>query len=163
MPKASAVSRQKPFINVTPLIDVLLVLLIIFMVVSPLRQSRFEAKIPQPKDEYERPLPPRPDTLVVTIGLDHSLKLNSLGDLGTVEDPSKLTAKLSEVFALRTQNHAYSPDMFTRTDLPEALRIQKTVFIKGPRSLNYGDVVKVIDGIKGAGAAPIGLQIDDLN
>jgi biopolymer transport protein ExbD len=95
--------------------------------------------------------------------LDHSLKLNSLGDLGTVEEPAKLTAKLSEVFALRTRNHAYSYDMITRTDLPEALRIQKTVFIKGPRSLNYGDVVKVIDGIKDAGAAPIGLQIDDLN
>jgi biopolymer transport protein ExbD len=37
------------------------------------------------------------------------------------------------------------------------------VFIKAPRSLPYGDVVKVIDGIKGAGANPIGLQIDNLN
>jgi biopolymer transport protein ExbD len=159
----SAGTKQKPFINVTPLIDVLLVLLIIFMVVSPLRQSRFEAKIPSEPDRQDRQLPPPPDGLVVTIGSDHTLKLNSLSDLGTVEDTAKLSAKLSEVFAERTRNHAYRYDMITRSDLPEDVRIQKTVFIKAPRSLAYGDVVKVIDGIKVAGAAPIGLQIDDLN
>jgi len=156
-------TKQKPFINVTPLIDVLLVLLIIFMVVSPLRQSRFEAKIPSEPDRQDRQLPPPPDGLVVTIGSDHTLKLNGLSDLGTVEDTGKLSAKLSEVFAQRAQNHAYRYDMITRSDLPEGVRIQKTVFIKAPRSLAYGDVVKVIDGIKVAGAAPIGLQIDDLN
>ncbi len=42
-------------------------------------------------------------------------------------------------------------------------RIEKTVFIKAQRSLPYGEVVKVIDGIKGAGANPIGLQLDNLN
>jgi biopolymer transport protein ExbD len=52
--------------------------------------------------------------------------------------------------------------MLTRLDLPEDVRIEKTVFIKGPRSLPYGEVAKVIDGLKGAGASPIGLQIDDL-
>jgi len=161
--KANAGLKQKPFINVTPLIDVLLVLLIIFMVVSPLKQARFTAKIPQQRDQNEPVLPPPADMLVVTIGSDHSLKLNSLADLGTVEDTAKLSAKLSEVFALRTQNRAYSYEMIARTDLPDALRIQKTVFIKAPRSLNYGDVVKVIDGIKVAGGAPIGLQVDDLN
>ena len=161
--KAKDAAKQKPFINVTPLIDVLLVLLIIFMVVSPLKQARFTAQIPQPPDKSDPPLPPPDDALVVTIALDHSLKLNSLGDLGTVEDTAKLTAKLSEVFALRTQNRAYSYEMRFRTDLPESVRIQKTVFIKAPRSLNYGDIVKVIDGIKVAGGAPIGLQVDNLN
>src|SRR4051812_20607351 len=150
--------RAKPFINVTPLIDVLLVLLIIFMVVSPLKQSRFTAKLPTPPPPNQKPLPPPDSALVVTIGFDHSLKLNSLSDLGTVEDTSKLSAKLSEVFAARAQNHAYSSEMFDRPDLPESARIQRTVFIKAPRALNYGDVVKVIDGIKVAGAAPIGLQ-----
>ncbi len=53
--------------------------------------------------------------------------------------------------------------MLNRADVPNDLRIEKTVFIKAPRSLNYGDVVKVIDGIKLAGATPIGLQLDDLN
>jgi len=161
--KVTAASRAKPFINVTPLIDVLLVLLIIFMVVSPLKQSRFTAKLPALRDQDEKQLPPSIHTLVVTIGFDHRLKLNSLDDVGTVEDTSKLSAKLSDVFAERTRNHAYSYEMSDRPDLPEAVRIQKTVFIKAPRALNYGDVVKVIDGIKIAGGAPIGLQLDDLN
>lgn len=155
--------RAKPFINVTPLIDVLLVLLIIFMVVSPLRQSRFTAKIPTQRDQQTPPLPPSPKTLVVTIASDHTLKLNSAGDLGTVEDTARLSAKLSEVFALRLQNHFYSDETIARSDLPESSRVERTVFIKAPRALSYGDVVKVIDSIKVAGATPIGLQIDDLN
>jgi biopolymer transport protein ExbD len=156
----SVAGRPKPFINVTPLIDVLLVLLIIFMVVAPLKQTRFEAKVPTPPDG--RPLPPDPKTLVVTIGTDHSLKLNSLGDMGTVEDTSKLSTKLVAVFSERKQNHAYSWEMISRTDIPDDLRVEKTVFIKAPRDLKYGEVVKVIDGIKGAGGRPIGLQIDGL-
>ncbi len=53
--------------------------------------------------------------------------------------------------------------MLLRPDLPEDARIEKTVFIKAQRTLPYGEVVKVIDGIKGAGANPIGLQLDYLN
>jgi biopolymer transport protein ExbD/biopolymer transport protein TolR len=135
--------RAKPFINVTPLIDVLLVLLIIFMVVAPLKQFRFAAKLPSPPDQKSRQLPPDPKTLVVTIRIDHSLKLN-FDDMGTVEDTGKLSARLFEVFQLRTQNHSYSAEMLTRSDVREDLRIEKTVFIKAPRSINYGDVVKVI-------------------
>jgi biopolymer transport protein ExbD len=45
---------------------------------------------------------------------------------------------------------------------PEDEKIEKTVFVKAPRALKYGEVVKVIDAIKGAGANPIGLQVDDL-
>jgi biopolymer transport protein ExbD len=152
---------NKPFINVTPLIDVLLVLLIIFMVVAPLKQFRFAAKLPSPPDD--RPLPPHIDTLVVIVGMDHSLKLNSLSDMGTVEDTGKLSAKLAEVFQLRTQNHAFSAEMLNRADVPNELRIEKTVFIRAPRAMSYGDVVKVIDGIKAAGATPVGLQLDSLN
>jgi carbamoylphosphate synthase large subunit len=62
----------------------------------------------------------------------------------------------------RAETRAYKPGMETRTDLPEAERIEKTVFVKAPRSIKYGDVVKVIDAIKGAGANPVGLQVDDL-
>lgn len=161
--RISAIPKQKPFINVTPLIDVLLVLLIIFMVASPLRQSRFTAKVPAQRDPDDRPLPTADDALVVTISPDHTLMLNSLTDLGTVEDTTKLSAKLGEVFAARLQNKAFSYEMIARTDLPDVVRVQKTVFIKAPRALNYGDVVKVIDGIKVAGGAPIGLQLDGLN
>ena len=48
------------------------------------------------------------------------------------------------------------------SDLTEDQKIEKTVFVKAPRSLKYGEVVKVIDAIKGAGASPVGLQVDDL-
>ena len=41
--------------------------------------------------------------------------------------------------------------------------VEKTIFIKSPKSVHYGDVVKVIDAAKLAGAQPIGLQIDDLS
>ena len=55
-----------PRINVTPLIDVLLVLLIIFMVITPVKPSRFEAKVPaEPKDEQQLDVKPNPLTLVI--------------------------------------------------------------------------------------------------
>ena len=52
--------------------------------------------------------------------------------------------------------------MENRQDLKDDDRIEKTVFVKAPRAMKYGDVVKVIDAIKGAGASPVGLQVDDL-
>jgi biopolymer transport protein ExbD len=53
--------------------------------------------------------------------------------------------------------------MISRFDLPEHERIEKTVFIKAPRSIPYGEVIRVFDGLKATGAEPIGLQLDDLN
>jgi len=155
-----APSIPAPSINVTPLIDVLLVMLIIFMVASPLRPHRFTASVPSPPDD--RILQPNPNTLVVTVDLDRSLKLNALTDMGTVDDMSKLNQKLVSLFAERAKNHNYRYDMALRSDLAEAQRIEKTVFIKAPRSVSYGEIARVIDGLKGSGADPIGLQLDDL-
>ena len=157
-----AAGDNKPNINVTPLIDVLLVMLIIFMVAAPLKPHSFSAKLPAEPDD--RVLTPDIRTLVVTILPDGSLKLNGLTeDLGTVNDTSKLSTFLTSLFAQRLANHVYRDDMRTRIDVPEPKRIEKTVFIKAPRSLAYGNVAKVIDGLKGAGAEPVGLQLDDLN
>ena len=71
-------SRAVPYINVTPLIDVLLVLLIIFMVVTPLKPSRFKADMPTQKDPNEDLiwLTPDPLTLVISISTHLQLKLN---------------------------------------------------------------------------------------
>lgn len=150
-----------PTINVTPLIDVLLVLLIVFMVAAPLKPHRFLAKVPDdPNNRTD--IAPNDRTLVVTIEADRTLKLNSLTEMGTVDDPSPLIAKLVTTFAERTQNRAYRSDMLTRTDLPDSQRVEKTVFIKAPRSITYGEVARVMDGLKGSGAEPIGLQLDDL-
>lgn len=156
-------ARNKPFINVTPLIDVLLVMLIIFMVVAPLKPYSFAAKLPaEPNDKLK--VLANIHTLVVTVQADHTLKLNRLDDdMGTVEDPSKLSAALVSLFKLRTTNHVYRDEMLSRIDVPEKYRIEKTVFIKAPRSIAYGEVAKVIDGLKGAGAEPVGLQLDGLN
>ena len=130
----------KPSINVTPLIDVLLVLLIMFMVIHPRREARFESQTPQkPEADSDGPVPPR-DLLVVEVksgtGLEQMVELNStpipLIDLGVV-----LRGLLEE-------------------------RPSKTVYIKAPKEKLYGDIIDVIDVLKGAGAKPIGLQIDYL-
>jgi len=156
----STALQAKPRINVTPLIDVLLVVLIIFLVLTPLKPSRFLTKVPSEPDRTVK-LPPDIRTLVVTIKSDRTLMLNSLTDMGSVNDTSKLSTTLSDLFQ-QLKNHAYSDRGRDRVDLPEEMRIEKTVFIKAPRSIPYGEVVRVLDGIRGAGASPVGLQIDDL-
>jgi biopolymer transport protein ExbD len=179
MAMAKGSSRAVPYINVTPLIDVLLVLLIIFMVITPLKPSRFQADIPTQRDPNEdlSKLKPNPLTLVVSITSPPELKLKvnnndsplqgepcygRVPNYGSVNDPGNLSACLTYTFAKRTAEHAYKPGMENRTDLKDEERIEKTVFIKAPRMLQYGEVVKVIDAIKGAGANPVGLQVDDL-
>jgi biopolymer transport protein ExbD len=156
-------SKAVPYINVTPLIDVLLVMLIIFMVITPLKPSRFQADIPTQRDPNEdlSQLKPNPLTLVVSISNDLQLKLNQ-DNIGSVNDTAPLSQKLLQLFQQRKDTRAYKIGMETRTDLPDSDRIEKTVFVKAPRSVKYGDVVKVIDAIKGAGANPVGLQVDDL-
>jgi Biopolymer transport protein len=156
-------STAVPYINVTPLIDVLLVLLIIFMVVTPLKPSRFQADIPTQRDPNEdlSKLKPNPLTLVVSISPDLQIKLNQ-DSLGSVNDTSPLAQKLALTFAQRKEQRAYKVGMEARSDVKEDDRIEKTVFVKAPRAVKYGDVVKVIDAIKGAGASPVGLQVDDL-
>jgi len=144
-----------PNINVTPLIDVLLVLLIIFMVITPLKPSRFEAKVPaEPKDQPQMNIKPNPLTLVIAINKEtKGITLNN-DPYGDVSDTEKLSNKLREIFKEREANGVF------KENSPN--EIEKTVFIKSPKSVRYGDVVKIIDAAKMVGASPIGLQIDDL-
>ena len=148
----------KPAINVTPLIDVLLVLLIIFMVVSPMKPSRFEAKVPaEPRIDHN--VGNHPLTLVVSIDQNRSIALNKDRDIASLDDPEPLSAFLRQIFRLRKEN-----GVFTDTgDLSDAGQVQRTVFIKGPRSVRYGDIAKLVDVVKTAGADPISLQIDGLS
>jgi biopolymer transport protein ExbD len=127
-----------PFINVTPLIDVLLVLLIIFMIISPARPSKFDARIPDKQ---------KPDgveinelALVVTINQGGGYALN----MQPAKTLDELQSQLSRALDGR----------------PDEL---KAVFLKAPRTLNYGEVARVIDIMKLTGCAPIGLQIENLD
>ena len=152
---------NKPAINVTPLIDVLLVLLIIFMVISPLKPSNFKAKVPQPpKDTTD--IRSNPHTLIVALENDSSLRLNTEKNVGTSEDVEKLIERLKSVFRERKENMVYSENAASDANLSEDEKIEKTVFIKAPRAADYGEVAKVIDAVKLSGANPISLQIDDL-
>jgi biopolymer transport protein ExbD len=148
----------KPQINVTPLIDVLLVLLIIFMVVTPMKPSAFEARIPSEPDN-DPLVYVRPDTLIVSIGTDSKLRLNRDDLPATVADPELLIQRLRAVFEQRTQNEAF----VINGDGSSQQHIQRTVFIKAPRGFDYGSVAKVVDAVKVAGASPVSLQIDGLD
>ena len=143
-----------PSINVTPMIDILLVLLIIFMAISPLKPARFEAKVPaEPKPE-DNETPPRPNPLTLVVAVDKNLRITLNNEsMGDVSDTSTLSNKLSQVYKEREANGTF------REGTNE---VEKTIFMKAPRSVKYGEVVKVIDAAKAAGAQPIGLQIDDL-
>ncbi len=155
MSSGSSGGDAVPVINVTPLIDVLLVLLIIFMVISPLKPSRFEAKVPaEPKPEDEQ-VKPKPNPLTLVVEIDKNtlgVKLNK-EDMGNVNETDALAGKLTSIFKEREVNGVF------RANTNE---VEKTIFIKAPRSVKYGDVVKIIDAVKIVGAEPIGLQIDDL-
>ena len=135
-----------PEINVTPLIDVLLVLLIIFMVVTPTKPSKFDARIPSVKSD-EKDIHMDPRTIVVAFSNDERIRINHEETEATLDDTTALTTRLKNVFDQREANSE-----------PE-----RTVFIKAPKSLNYGNVTVLIDAIKAAGARPISLQIDDLD
>jgi biopolymer transport protein ExbD len=153
-----------PNINVTPLIDVLLVLLIIFMVLTPLKPSRFKTLIPEPPDESAL-IHLSPRTLVVELDQHNSLKL--IRGLDVVAEspagqPGVVVARLAQEFRERAQRNEWKDGMERRTELSPVERVERIVFIRAPRAASYGEVARVIDAVKGAGAAPIGLQTDAL-
>lgn len=120
-------------INMTPMIDVLLVLIIIFMVITPLTPKGLEARVPQPPPPNQPPPPPDQDrTVVVIIDADRKLKINQEDVLF-----ENLGKRLEDIFKTRAE---------------------RVCFVKGDPELEYQEVAKVIDVAKGVGIDQVGLM-----
>jgi biopolymer transport protein ExbD len=117
-------------INITPYIDILLVLLIIFMVAAPLKQHEHPVRVPKPAP-VAQPKDVKPDSIIVDMDLDHTVKLNN-----QVMTLDKLETTLTEVFRRRAV---------------------KNMFIRGDASLPYGDVFVLLDIAKRSGVGDIAL------
>jgi biopolymer transport protein ExbD len=97
--------------------------------------------------------------LQVTVTSDGALYLRGQ-EAGTLSDTSALTKMLGTIFEQREELHAYMPSTDISSAIPERWQIERTVFIKAPRGMRYGEVLDLIDAIKVTGADPVGLMTD---
>jgi biopolymer transport protein ExbD len=132
---SSGAVGPKSDINITPYIDILLVLLIIFMVIQPTTQYDLRARVPEeaPEDIPEDVII-KSDAIVVQIASNGALQIN--------QEPvtlDRLGARLFEIYSARAN---------------------KNMFVQAHEDLPFGDVIRVIDIAKGSGVGDIGLMIE---
>lgn len=118
--------------NMTPMIDVLLVLIIIFMVITPLTPKGLEALVPQPPPPGAQANASDTRTVVITIDGNHTVMIN-----GETDDWDRLQGRLEDIFKTRAE---------------------RVVFVKGDPSLEFQWVAKAIDIAHGAGIDKVGLM-----
>ena len=133
----------RPAMNVTPLVDVVLVLLIIFMVITPLLTKQFRINLPEKPEKSETPPPPNPSDLgpiVLSLGRDGKIRL------GTDEVAAdKLSDKMARVLAARRNAGA-----------------DASVFFHADDGVPYGQALDVIDLGRSGGAATIAVLTEPL-
>jgi biopolymer transport protein ExbD len=125
-------SGAKADINMTPMIDILLVLLIIFMVITPLTPHGLEALAPEPPDKKNQPPPDQDRTVVIVIDKDKKMHINNEDT-----DMDKLGPRLEQIFKTRAE---------------------RVVFVKGDPDLEFQTVAHAIDIAKGAQMDKVGLM-----
>jgi biopolymer transport protein ExbD len=118
-------------INVTPMVDVMLVLLIIFMVITPMLQKGVSVDLAKTDNPINMPEADREDSLVVAIMRDGKVYLNA-----DQVAPEVLTDRVRDALANRAD---------------------KRIFVKADAGARYGDVVNVVDEVRSAGADQLGL------
>jgi biopolymer transport protein ExbD/biopolymer transport protein TolR len=118
-------------INITPMADVMLVLLIIFMVVTPMLQKGISVDLARTNNPVQMPDADKEDSLLVAVTRDGTIFFGS-----DKVDPTQLTNKVKDKVANR---------------------VDKRVFIKADARTKYGNVVEVVDDVRSAGVDQVGL------
>jgi len=124
-------------INVTPMADVMLVLLIIFMVVTPMLQKGVSVELAKTKNPVDMKEADRDDAVLVAITRDGKFYLG--------QDKVEIDNLASKVTDILTG------------------KLDKTVFVKSDLRAKYGDVVQVVDSIRNAGVDKVGLLTERLD
>jgi len=125
-----------PDINVVPMADIMLVLLIIFMVITPMMQKGFSVDMAQTNNPREMPDADKEDAVLLAVTRDARIYLGSQQIA-----QEQITEKVREMIQAR---------------------LDKTVYIKSDARAKYGNVVKVVDEVRAAGVDQIGLLTEKL-
>jgi len=123
-------------INVTPMVDVMLVLLIIFMVVTPMLQKGISVDMAQVNNPEQMPDADKEDALLVSITRDGKVYFGS----EQIQDVDSLTTKVKDRFASKPGD--------------------RRVYVKADMRTRFGGVVKVVDSVRAAGVDDLGLLTD---